>query len=143
MVDAARVAATRRLWVLWAQYIRLIYPKHSPAQDASRDAGRGLREQLFEQRLALLERPGPPVFAVELEQIERIEKRLAVMCPAMQLFEDRHAGFVAADRLAVDRGRAGPQCTTALRMSGYRSVQSKPLRVNSCTRSSRPRAIRR
>jgi hypothetical protein len=49
------------------------------------DAGRRLGDELFEPRLALLEGPGPPVFAVELEQIEGIEKRLAVMGPAVQL----------------------------------------------------------
>jgi hypothetical protein len=56
---------------------------------AALDAGRRLGEQLFEPRLAFLERPRPPILAVELEQIEGIEKRLIVVCATMQLFEHR------------------------------------------------------
>ena len=48
-----------------------------------------LRQELGEPCLALLERPWPPVLAVELEQVEGVEDHLAVIRPAMELVEDR------------------------------------------------------
>jgi len=106
------------------------------------DPGQCTCEELFEPCLALLERPGPPVLAVELQQVEGIEEHLAVMRPAVQLLEHRQASSqqTASPSIVTELGRSA---ATALRMSGYRSVQSKPLRVISRTRSSRLRAIRR
>ena len=71
--------------------------------------GRCFGEQLLQLGPALLERTRPPVLAVELQQVEGVEERLIVMGAAMELVEDRHAGLIAADRLAVDHRRCRPQ----------------------------------
>jgi hypothetical protein len=66
-----------------------------------------LAMRLRQSGLALLKRPRSPVLTVGFEQVEGVEKHLIVVGSAMQLFEHGHARVVAADRLAVDRGRVG------------------------------------
>jgi hypothetical protein len=50
-------------------------------------------------------RPRPPVLAVELQEVKGVEKSLAVVSPAVQLLEHRHARVIANDCLAVDTHR--------------------------------------
>jgi hypothetical protein len=76
------------------------------------DSGRRFDDQPLEPCLALDEGPRAPVLAVEFEQIEGIEERLAVMRRLCSF--SKIAGLVAAHRLAVDRGRAGPQYSHGL-----------------------------
>ena len=66
-----------------------------------RDRGSNLRLRLIASHIPKF--PRPPVFAVELEEVEGIEEDLAVMSAAVELFKDRHASVIAADRFAVDR----------------------------------------
>jgi hypothetical protein len=72
------------------------------------DPGPGLAEQFLQSCLALLKRTGPLVLAVELQQIKGIQERLIVVGTAVQLFEHRHAGVIAADSFAIDHHRRRP-----------------------------------
>jgi hypothetical protein len=76
------------------------------------DAGRRLREQLFEPRLARMQPLRPKILAIEFEQIEGIEEGLAVMSAAVEPFKDRHARVIATNGLAVDRHGCRPQRRT-------------------------------
>ena len=52
--------------------------------------------------LALFKRGRPQINAVDFQQVERVEERLAVMLPAVQELEIRNAHRIADDYLAID-----------------------------------------
>jgi hypothetical protein len=65
-------------------------------------------DERLEALLAFLELTRPPILAVELEEIERIEEHFGVVGAAMELLEYCDAGLTAADRLAIDHYRYSP-----------------------------------
>ena len=79
------------------------------------DAGRRLGQQLFQPRLAGVQRLRPEVLAIEFQQVEGVEDHAIIMPPAVQIVEDRDAVFVATDRLAVDAVVATSATRTACR----------------------------
>jgi hypothetical protein len=72
-----------------------------------RDPDRHTGKQPRQAILALAERQGPEVFAIELQQIERIEDRVRGLAPAVECIEDGNA-IGAGDRVVLDLVRQCP-----------------------------------
>jgi hypothetical protein len=87
-------------------------------------AGTALAQDAGERRLAHLERLAPQIRAVQLQQVEGVEKRLRLVASAAENVEPGESVLVAAHHLSVDQ--AGAHCEVVHSLGDQRKA-SRPV----------------
>ena len=107
--------------------------KHDRSLDVEvlvkRDAGMPPVQQFLERSLAILDRSPAQVFPVDLDQVERAERRARPVTIAADQTENGQTSGVADDGFAVDETRMTGNAASACATRGKRWVRSLPFRL--------------
>ena len=84
------------------------------------DARSGFGQHAGERSFAHAERVAPQIIAVQLNQVEAVEKHGAIMAPIPDAVEAWHSAIVAGDGLAVDDAGARAEPSQDSTINGKR-----------------------